>query len=233
MVLFVGSKSFKSELQQTLNSLVTDPESAVRRSIGMGFHEVRRQPIKSHFSFYKISVSTKFHCFRLSNFWGAAVFSFSTIGYYCFATVNSRLLSYPCSFAQCSRSSYVVSCWFCWQVFQGVVAHFPETFDFYVKCLNNSTTHFETKVSNCCDCWSEYSTVDAAIFTHRYIIFVLYSNRPYTRTSCRRCCSAKYRSAAPTTGECTHNSSNSCPASAAVCPAISSTASLFRSSSGD
>ena len=91
MVLFVGSKSFKSELQQTLNSLVTDPESAVRRSIGMGFHEVRRQRIKSHFSFYKISVSTKFHCFRLSNFWGAAVFSFSTTGCYCFATANSRL----------------------------------------------------------------------------------------------------------------------------------------------
>ena len=91
MVLFVGSKSFKSELQQTLNSLVTDPESAVRRSIGMGFHEVRRQRIKSHFSFNTMSVSTNCHCFRSSNFWGAAVFSFSTTGCYCFATANSRL----------------------------------------------------------------------------------------------------------------------------------------------
>ena len=40
MVLFVGAKSFKSELMHTLNALVTDPEPAVRRSIGNGFHEV-------------------------------------------------------------------------------------------------------------------------------------------------------------------------------------------------
>ena len=41
MALFVGAKSFKSELHSTLNSLCNDSSHLVRKTIASGFHEVR------------------------------------------------------------------------------------------------------------------------------------------------------------------------------------------------